>query len=296
MVKSNTAELVQPKVISRSPWILAWERYRRNRVAMAGLVGLVLVLFVILAAPLLAPSDPLKTDYDNLKSPPTSQHVWGTDDLGRDIYSRVIWGGRDTLSVGMLAVLVGLVCGTLIGLVSGFVGGWLDEVVQRLVDILLAFPGILLMLSIVTILGRGLEAIILAVGIAYTPAITRFTRGNVLALKNLEYVEAARALGAKPAWIIFRHILPNTVGTLIVFSSMLLASSVLLTAGLNYIGLGAKPPSPEWGAMLNYGRNFISYAWWMSVFPGLAIFIVSLCINMVGDGLREALDPSSKNV
>jgi ABC-type dipeptide/oligopeptide/nickel transport system permease subunit len=287
-------DLSPTKFQNQNPWVLAWARFHRNRVAVIGLAGLLLVLILILAAPIVSPFNPLKTDYTHMTDAPSLIHWWGTDDLGRDIFSRVIWGGRQTLGVGMLAVIVGLVSGTLIGLVAGYLGGWVDEIVQRIVDVMLAFPSILLMLSIVTILGRGLESIVLAVGLAYIPVTTRFSRGNVLSLKNREYIEAARALGATRWRIIFSHIFPNSLGSLIVFSSLLLGSSVLVTAGLNYIGVGARPPSPEWGAMLNYGRNFLLQAWWMSVFPGLAIFFVCICINMLGDGLREALDPETQ--
>jgi len=283
----------QSKTQNRSPWRLAWGNFQKNRPALIGLIGLALILIIILSAPILAPYDPLKMDFTHMNQGPSSVHLWGTDDLGRDILSRVIWGGRQTLGVGMLAVLVGLVFGTMIGLVSGYAGGWPDEIIQRIVDILLAFPSILLMLSIVTILGKGLLSIVLSVGLAYIPITTRFVRGNVLSIKNLEYVEAARALGASGWRIIFCHVLPNVLGSLIVFSSMILGGAVLVAAGLNYIGLGAAPPSPEWGAMLNYGRNFLTFAWWMSVFPGAAIFISSLCIFMIGDGLRDAFDPQT---
>jgi ABC-type dipeptide/oligopeptide/nickel transport system permease subunit len=284
----------RPNQKIRSPWAITWCAFSRNSIAMIGLAVLAAVCLSTVAAPWLAPYDPLHTDYKHLSEAPTASHWFGTDDLGRDIFSRVLWGGGETLSVGMLAVLIGLACGTLFGLISGYAGGLTDEIIQRIVDITLAFPSILLMLSIVTIVGRGLQAIILAVGIAYVPVTTRFVRGNVLAIKNLAYVEAARSIGARHGWILMRHIFPNTSGPLIVFFSLLLGGSVLVTAGLNYIGLGARPPSPEWGAMLNYGRNFLTTAWWMSVFPGLAVFIVALCINMVGDGLRQALDPEAR--
>ena len=284
----------QSKTKNNSPWRLAWEDFQKNRPALIGLIGLTLILIIILSAPILAPYDPLKMDFTQMNQGPNSVHLCGTDDLGRDILSRIIWGGRQTLGVGMLSVLVGLVFGTMIGLISGYAGGWTDEIIQRIVDIMLAFPSILLMLSIVTILGKGLLSIVFAVGLAYIPITARFVRGNILSIKNLEYVEAARALGAPGWWIIFRHILPNILGSLIVFSSMILGGAVLVTAGLNYLGLGAAPPSPEWGAMLNYGRNFLSVAWWMSVFPGAAIFLSSLSIFMIGDGLRDVFDPQAR--
>jgi len=274
----------------RSPWVLAWRRLRRNGSALVGLAGLLVVLLVTLAAPRLAPYDPIQTDYNHIQEPPSTLHKFGTDDLGRDIFSRVIWGGRESIGAAILAVLVGMFCGILIGLVSGYRGGVIDNIVQRLVDIMLAFPVILLMLSLAAILGKGLLSIILSVGIAYMPGTARFVRGCVLGVRNQDFVEAARAVGVPERRIMLRHVLPNTVSSLIVYTSILLGGAVLVTAGLSYLGLGVAPPSPEWGAMLNYGRNFLRFAWWMSVFPGLAIFIVVMCINLLGDGLRDALD------
>lgn len=286
----GTTEARSIKGEPRSPWAVAWRRFRRNRAAIAGMLGLIIVVAVTLAAPRLAPFDPIQTDYNHMQEPPSSLHWFGTDDLGRDIFSRVLWGGRESLGAALIAVVAGMVCGVVIGLVSGYRGGTIDNIVQRLIEVMLAFPVVLLMLSITAIMGKGLLSIIIAVGIAYLPGTARFVRGCVLGVRAQDYIDAARSVGVPDTRIMLRHALPNTWSPLIVYTSMLLGGAVLVTAGLSYLGLGVAPPSPEWGAMLNYGRNFLRVAWWMSVFPGLAIFIVVMCINLLGDGLRDALD------
>jgi len=276
---------------SQSLWALAWCKFRENRIALAALACLILIVFLTLAAPWIAPYNPTELDYDYLQQPPSSLHWAGTDDLGRDVLSRVLWGGRETLGVGMLVVLIGMAGGLLFGFISGYYGGLPDDIIQRIVDVFLAFPPILLMISIVTIMGNGLPSIVLAVGIANIPSVTRFVRGLVMATRNEMYIEAAHILGV-PKWkIMVRHILPNIVSDLIIFSSLMIGGSIMVTSALSYLGLGAQPPSPEWGAMLNYGRKYLRDAWWMSVFPGLAIALVIICVNLLGDALRDALDP-----
>ena len=275
----------------QSLWALAWCKLRDNRIALAALACLILIVFLTLIAPWIAPYNPNETDYDNLKQPPSSIHWAGTDDLGRDVLSRVLWGGRETLGVGMLVVFVGMAGGLVLGFISGYYGGLPDELIQRIVDILLAFPPVLFMISIVAILGSGLTSIVLAVGIANIPSVTRLVRGLVMATRNEVYVEAAQILGV-PKWkIMIRHILPNIVSELIVFSSLMIGGSIMITSALSYLGLGAQPPSPEWGAMLNYGRSYLRDAWWMSIFPGMTIALVIICVNLLGDALRDALDP-----
>jgi peptide/nickel transport system permease protein len=264
---------------------------RRNPVAMAGLVGLVLLSLSAILAPWLAPYEPTRLDYDHPLTPPSREHWLGTDDLGRDTFSQVLWGGRESLRVGFVGVLIALVGGLSLGLPSGYFGGLVDALLQRLNDILLAFPTILLMLSIVAALGPGLTTIMIALGVALIPNYARLVRASVLSAKHFEYVTAARATGATAVHIMVRHILPNVVGPLIVYTTIALGTAILVTAALSYLGLGAQPPSPEWGAMLNYGRQFIYTAWWMSVFPGLAIAAAVLSVNLLGDGLRDALDP-----
>lgn len=277
-----------------SYWAIAWRGLRRHPSGMIGLVGFVALAVLILSAPLIAPADPTDMDFDHLLEPPSRLHPFGTDDLGRDTLSRVLWGGRESLRVSLLAVLVGGVGGVTLGLISGFYGGWLDGLLMRLSDVLLAFPSILLVLSIVAMLGPGLQTVLIALGLSSIPGVARFVRGTVLAAKNSEYVTAARVLGATDGYLMFTQILPNIFAPLIIYSTLGLGGAILSTAGLSYIGLGAQPPSPEWGAMLDYGRNFLRDAWWMSVFPGVAIFAAVLFINLLGDGLRDALDPKLK--
>jgi len=276
---------------SQSLWALAWCKFRENRIALAALACLILMAFLTLAAPWIAPYNPTELDYHNLKQPPSSLHWAGTDDLGRDVLSRLIWGGRESLGVGMLVVVISMVGGLVFGSISGYYGGLVDELIQRVVDVLLAFPPILFMISIVAILGSGLTSVMLAVGIASIPSVTRLVRGMVMAIRNEPYVEAAHILGV-PKWkIMARHVFPNMVSGLIVYASLMVGGAIMVTSGLSYLGLGAQPPSPEWGAMLNYGRRYLRDAWWMSVFPGLAIALVVICVNLLGDALRDALDP-----
>jgi peptide/nickel transport system permease protein len=276
---------------SASEWRIAWHTLRQNPVAMFGLVGLSLIVLITLVAPWIAPYDPTALNYDHLLEPPSGAHWFGTDDLGRDILSRVLWGGRESLRVGFMGIAIAIVGGTIVGLVSGFYGGRIDMLIQRIVDVMLAFPTILLLLSIVAALGPSLQTVLVALGISSIPGYSRLVRGSVLAAKNFEYVTAARIVGATNRRIMVRHILPNVVAPIIIYSTLGLGSAIIATAGLSYIGLGAQPPSPEWGAMLNYGRSFLRDAWWMSIFPGLSIFATVLCVNLLGDGLRDALDP-----
>jgi len=278
-------------VPGESHWRIAWRTLRCNPVGMFGLVGFVALILVTLAASVLAPVEPTAMDFEHLLEPPSTAHPFGTDDLGRDILSRVLWGGRESLRVAVLAVLVAGAGGIVLGLVSGYYGGWVDATIMRLVDVFLAFPSILLVLSIVAALGPNLGTVLIALGLSSIPAVARFVRGSVLAARNYEYVTAARVLGATDRYIMFTQILPNIMAPLIIYSTLGLGGAIMTTAGLSYIGLGAQPPSPEWGAMLNYGRDYLRDAWWMSVFPGLAIFVAVLCINLLGDGLRDALDP-----
>jgi peptide/nickel transport system permease protein len=269
----------------------AWRTLCRHPTGLIGLAGFVLLLLAVVLAPSLARFDPTAIDHEHLLEPPGRTHVFGTDDLGRDILSRVLWGGRESLRAALLALLVAAGGGVALGLVSGYFGGWIDGVIMRLVDVLLAFPSLLLALSIVAVLGPHLSTVLIALGASAIPGTARFARGTVLAAKNREYITAAQVLGATHAHILLTHILPNITAPLIIYSTLGLGSLIMATAGLSYIGLGAQPPSPEWGAMLSDGREYLRDAWWMSVFPGLAIFWAVLCINLLGDGLRDVLDP-----
>ena len=291
MTTEQLDQEAQVAVASESLWHSAWRSLRHNPVGMVGLVGFALLILMVILAPVLAPADPTDMDFDHLLEPPGAAHLFGTDDLGRDILSRVLWGGRESLRVSLMGIVIAAVGGIVVGLVSGYYGGWVDNVIMRMVDVMLAFPTILLLLSIVAALGPSLTTVLVALGISAIPGVSRFVRGSVLAAKNFEYVTAAQVLGATKRYIMFTQILPNIMAPLIIYSTLGLGSAIMATAGLSYIGLGAQPPSPEWGAMLNYGRNYLRDAWWMSVFPGLAIFAAVLFINLLGDGLRDALDP-----
>ena len=269
----------------------AWRTLRRNPIAMVALVGFLLLVLAVIMAPVITPIPPNAHDYDHLLEPPSWAHPFGTDDLGRDILSRVLWGGRESLRVAVLAIAVAVSGGIVFGLVSGYFGGWVDTLIMRVVDVLLAFPSILLLLSIVAALGPNLGTVLIALGISAIPSFSRLVRGSVLAARNYEYVTAARVLGASDGYIMFTQILPNIMAPLIIYATVGLGGAILTTAGLSYLGLGAQPPSPEWGAMLNAGRTQLREAWWMSVFPGLAIFVAVLSVNLLSDGLRDALDP-----
>ncbi len=279
-------------VVSRSPVRRAAARFFRDPLAVTGLAIMALIILITLIAPRLYSWDEIINVSNATKLlPPSAAHPFGTDNLGRDQLGRVLWGGRESLRAGYLVVLIGLGGGTILGLISGFAGGWVDNLIQRFVDVLLAIPGILLALSVVGALGPGLVQVMLAVGLANIPDYTRLIRGSVLEAKENEYVRAARVLGASNGRIMFRHILPNVIGPILVYATLGLGIAIMITAGLSYLGLGAQPPSPEWGAMLNLGREFMRHAWWMPVFPGLAIVIAVLSINLVGDGLQDAINP-----
>jgi peptide/nickel transport system permease protein len=248
------------------------------------------VLLSAVIAPWVAPYDPVKISTDGLK-PPSWSHLFGTDDLGRDEFSRVLYGARISPIIGLVPVLASLVVGTLFGLVSGYSPAGADSVMMRIIDIMLAFPGLILAIAVVSILGPGLENAMIAVGVSFIPVFARVTRGSVLVEKEKDYVRAARAAGAGPLRIMFREILPNVMGPIIVLGTLTVATAILAAAGLSFIGLGAQQPTPEWGAMLATGREYIATQWWLSVFPGLAIAITVLGINLLGDGLREIFDP-----
>jgi len=293
---SGGPEIARPAddwlVVSRSPVRRAAARFFRDPLAVTGLTTMALIILITLFAPQIYSWDEIINVSNATKLlSPSAAHPFGTDNLGRDQLGRVLWGGRESLRAGYLVVLIGLGGGTILGLISGFAGGWVDNLIQRFVDVLLAIPGILLALSVVGALGPGLVQVMLAVGLANIPDYTRLIRGSVLEAKENEYVRAARVLGASNRRIMFRHILPNVIGPILVYATLGLGIAIMITAGLSYLGLGAQPPSPEWGAMLNQGREFMRHAWWMPVFPGLAIVIAVLSINLIGDGLQDAINP-----
>lgn len=268
-----------------------WRRYP------AAAVGGVLVgalLLAALLAPWLAPFDPLAQDLYGRLQPPTWTHPMGTDEFGRDILSRVLYGARISLRIGLVCISLALSCGTLVGVLAGYYGGWADAVLMRLMDLLLAFPSILLAIGIVAALGPGIENVMVAVGIVLVPQFARLVRASVLTVRQAPYVEAARALGARDSRILVLSVLPNCAAPLTVQASLGLATAILDAAGLSFLGLGAQPPVPEWGAMLSGGRELLFEAPWVMTFPGLAIFAVALGFNLLGDGLRDMLDPKRR--
>ncbi|MDQ7857756.1 MAG: ABC transporter permease [Armatimonadota bacterium] len=279
----------------RSPWREVLRRLRRSTSAVAGGIALVALILTAVAAPLLTPYEPLAVNPADRLLPPSLSHLFGTDVLGRDVATRILFGARISLLTGLISVTIAILIGVPLGLVSGFYGGLADRLLMRLVDLMLTFPGILLALVIIAILGPDLFNAMLAVGISASPTYGRVVRATVLAAKSQTYVEAARATGCTNARIMLRHILPNTVAPIIVLGTLGVAGAIIAAAALSYLGLGARPPEPEWGALLSEGRNYLRVAWWMTTFPGLAIMTAVLSINLLGDGLRDALDPWLRN-
>lgn len=276
----------------RTHWTEFWRKFRKQHLAMgAGVFVIALVLIAILA-PHIVPFDAENYfDYDALNAGPSAQHWFGVDSLGRDIFSRILMGTRISLEAGFVSVIIGAIIGTMLGLLAGYYEGWWDRIVMRISDVLFAFPGILLAIGIVAILGNGMINVIFAVAVFSIPAFARLVRGNTLMLKHLTYVEAARSIGASDWTIIMRHILPGTISSIVVYFSMRIGTSIITAASLSFLGLGAQPPTPEWGAMLNEARADMVTAPHVAIFPSLAIFLTVLAFNLLGDGLRDALDP-----
>ncbi len=291
----NTTHAPAVKEKKKSQWGEVWRRLKANKMAMAGLIILVLLIVIALGADFIAPEG-----YDNQNislrfQGPSSEFWFGTDNLGRSIFSRVVHGARTSLSVGIISVGIAIVVGGLLGAAAGFYGGRVDNIIMRFMDILLAIPSILLAISIVAALGGGLFNVMLAVGISSIPGYARIVRASVIQIKGQEFIEAARAIGADDARIILLHIIPNSLAPIIVQGTLGVAGAILSAAGLSFIGLGLSPPSPEWGAMLSAGRDYIRDHLWMTLWPGLFIMITILSLNLLGDGLRDALDPKLKD-
>src|SRR5215471_4093231 len=270
--------------------MIDWYGIARNRMVLVGAMLVIGVLLAGLLAPVISPNDPIKITPDAL-APRSRVHPFGTDDLGRDILSRMLYGARISPIVGLIAVAISTVAGVSMGLVSGYAGGAADNVIMRVVDVLLSFPGIVLAIGIVAILGPGLNHALLAVGIAGIPTFARVVRGSVLVEKEKQYVEAARLLGVPTPRLLLVHILPNVMAPVIVLSTLSVATAILAAAALSFVGLGAQLPTPEWGAMLSQGREYLASQWWVATFPGLAIAVTVLGVNLLGDGLRDVLDP-----
>ncbi|MFD6210661.1 ABC transporter permease subunit [Peribacillus sp. NPDC060253] len=279
----------------RTPFLEFCRKFKKQRLAMIAACFIVLLLLVALFGPAIAPYSAVEPDYDNILSPPSMEHLAGTDAFGRDIFSRILEGTRISLLVGLTSVIVGAIAGTILGLISGYYGKWIDSLIMRFCDVLFAFPGILLAIGIIAILGPGLGNVIIAVAIFSIPIFARIVRSSTLSIKSTVFVEAARSIGSPPRRIIWKHIFPGTVSSIIVYFTMRIGTSILTAASLSFLGLGAQPPSPEWGAMLSSGRDFLNTAPHVTFFPGFAIFITVLAFNLLGDGLRDALDPKLKD-
>ncbi|HEX7127850.1 MAG TPA: nickel transporter permease [Thermodesulfobacteriota bacterium] len=278
----------------RSPWREASRRLQRNRAAIVGLAVIGLLLVIGLLAPVVAPYSYYDTSLGNRIQPPSAAHWLGTDDLGRDVLSRIVYGARISLLIGVLSVGISLAIGLPLGAVAGYAGGLVDSVIMRVMDVMLAFPSFLLAVMIAGILGPSLANAMIAIGVVQVPRYVRILRASVLSVKAEPFVEAASALGAPSGRILVRHVVPNCLAPLIVQSTLGVASAILEAAGLSFLGLGAQPPSPEWGAMLASGRNLLQVAPWVVTYPGIAILVAVLGFNLFGDGLRDALDPRLK--
>jgi glutathione transport system permease protein len=284
------SEIAIGAVRIRSPLGEFRRRFMRRRVALFAGIIILFLIFAALFAPWIAPYDATTPDYENVLSGPSFAHLAGTDVFGRDIFSRIIWGGRISLTVGFVSVLLGCIAGMVLGLVSGFAGGFVDTLIMRFCDVLLAFPGILLAIAVVAVLGPGISNVVYAIAVFSMPVFARLVRGSTLSLKQTVYVQAARSIGVRRLPLILYHILPGTLPGVIVYLSLRIGTSILTAAALSFIGLGAQPPSPEWGAMLSDGRSYLGVADHLTVFPGIAILVTVLAFNLLGDGLRDALD------
>jgi peptide/nickel transport system permease protein len=267
------------------------KRFSKNRLAVIGAVIVLLLITVSLFAPFIAPYDPTAINVHDVLSPPSKTHLLGTDELGRDVFSRIIWGSRVSLKVGFVAVGFAIIIGIVIGAIAGFYGGKIDAILMRFVDIMLAFPTFFLILAVIAILEPSIFTIMVVIGITSWMDVARLVRAEFLTLKERDFVGAARAIGVTDARLIFRHILPNALSPVFVAATFGVAGAILIESGLSFLGLGVQPPDPSWGNILTAGKDNIEVAWWLSLYPGLAILITVLSYNLVGEGLRDALDP-----
>jgi peptide/nickel transport system permease protein len=297
MPELSTSVLQKPHVEEPliSPWRDAWKNFSKNKVAVIGCV--IVIFFIILAifANFIAPYGINEQNLADKHLPPSSKHWFGTDDFGRDILSRVIFGARISLSVGFFSVVGSAIVGSFLGIIAGYYGRWIDAIISRIFDILLAFPSILLAIAVVAMLGPSLQNALIAIAIINVPTFGRLLRSRVLTVKEEEYITAARAIGMRDSRILLHHVLPNSMAPIIVQGSLAIASAIIEAAALGFLGMGAQPPTPEWGKMLSDSKDFIIQAPWTVFFPGIAIMLTVLGFNLMGDGLRDALDPRMKN-
>jgi peptide/nickel transport system permease protein len=273
-----------------------WRRFRRSRTAVAGLIVILVIIGAALFADVVAPHDPYQTAPRNILQPPSREHLMGTDAIGRDLFSRIIFGSRVSLQVGIISIGIAAIAGVTLGIIAAYYGKLVDSLIMRFLDALLAFPAILLAIFVMAVLGPSIRNAMIAIGVIFVPAFARLTRANALSLKEKEFVLAARAVGARDVHIMLRTILPNCLSPLIVQASLGIAYAVLVEAGLSFLGLGVQPPDPSWGSILSAGRGIMTTAPWVATFPGIAIFLCVLGFNLAGDGIREALDPHLKNM
>ena len=274
----------------------AWNRLKKNKMAIASFFLLVIIALIAVFAPLIAPYDPYTQDLSRINEPPSSDHWFGTDDVGRDLFSRVVYGTRISMLVGVVCEAICVPIGVILGALAGYFGGWVDAVISRIIEIFASFPTILFAIAVMFILGPGIMNIFIAIGVIGWTGLARMIRGQIMQLKEKEFVEAARASGASNTKIIFRHLIPNCLSTIIVVITLDIPGDIMLESTLSFVGLGVQPPDPSWGSMISEGRKFIRQNVWYSFFPGLAIMLVVLAFNTLGDGVRDALDPKLKNL
>lgn len=296
-VKAAGVEVVRKKNKKRSQWAEVWRRLQKNKMALVGLILIGILVLLAIFADVIADYNTvvIKQNLMERMQGPSAGHWLGTDEFGRDIMARMIHGARVSLQVGLIAVGIAIIIGGALGAVAGYYGGWLENIIMRVMDVFLAIPSILLAIAIVSALGPNLFNLMLAIGISSVPSYARIVRASVMSIRDQEFIEAARAIGANDLRIILKHIIPNALAPVIVQATLGVAGAILSTAGLSFIGMGIQPPAPEWGAMLSGGRQYLRNAWHIATFPGIAIVITILALNLLGDGLRDALDPRLKS-
>jgi peptide/nickel transport system permease protein len=288
---SATTEAVLPNAVVPRQGSRAWKKLKANRSALVGFAMVIFFVAAALLAPVLPIADPTATDWSAVRKAPTVVHPLGTDEIGRDILARMIWGARASLIAGVISVVIAVALGLPFGLIAGYFGGWIDQVISRITDAMLAIPFLILAIALAAFLGPSLTNAMIAIGLSAMPIFIRLTRGQVLSVKTEDYVEGARAIGVADFAIIRRYILPNVFAPVLVQATLTIATAIILEAALSFLGLGQQPPAPSWGSMLNVAKNFLTQAPWMAWWPGAAIFLVVLGFNLLGDGLRDALDP-----
>jgi peptide/nickel transport system permease protein len=294
VVKDREETVTDVSYPTRSPMKMMTNRFKKNKRAMVGLWMVLVFIVVAIFAPLIAPYDPIEQNMQIMLEKPSLKHPFGTDEFGRDLLSRIIYGAQISLAIGTVGVLIAVIFGVALGTIAGYFGGWIDNIIMRIMDIFMAFPSFLLALAIVSVLGPGMVNVMIAIGIFSIPNFSRIARSSVISIKNKEFIEATRAMGGTDTRIIIKHLIPNSISPIIVLSTMRIATAIITAAGLSFLGMGAQPPTPEWGAMLSTGREYLRVAPHVSTIPGLAIMFLVLGFNMLGDGLRDALDPKMK--